>query len=144
MSDRRVADEIHQQQRMALVTPSIFLAVSVFVVFNIVLPRMVHHQQEQLATLRVFGYRRWKIGGNYVKFVLLLVAVGAITGCAMGAWLADWMTGLFAPFFRFPVVHNEFAVGPAASTVTIALVGALMGSGSALRQQNRSDRSRSA
>jgi putative ABC transport system permease protein len=56
-SHRRVADEMHQLRGMALVSPSIFLAVAAFL-FNIMLSRMVHQQQEQIATLRAFGYRR--------------------------------------------------------------------------------------
>ncbi len=58
-SHHRVADELHQIGSMAYVTPSIFLIVSSFL-FNIVLSRMVHHQKEQIATLRAFGYRRKK------------------------------------------------------------------------------------
>ena len=49
-SHHRVADELHQMNSMAYVTPSIFLAVSTFL-FNIVLSRMVHQQKEQIATL---------------------------------------------------------------------------------------------
>ncbi len=135
-SDRRVSDEMHQLQGMALVTPSIFLAVAVFL-FNMVLSRMVHQQQEQIATLRAFGYRRWEIGGHYLKFVLVLVAVGALGGCALGIWLAGWMTSVFVQFFRFPLVHYEFAAQSAAVAVVVSLAGALVGSGFALRRAVR-------
>jgi len=136
MSDRRVADEMHQLKGMALVTPSIFLAVSVFL-FNISLSRMVHHQQEQIATLRAFGYRRWEIGWYYIRFVLLLVAIGSIAGCGIGLWLAGWMTTMYVRFFRFPLVYYEFAYDQALLAVAISLAGALAGSGSALRRAVR-------
>ncbi len=136
ISDRRVCDEMHQLQGMALVTPSLFLAVSVFL-FNIVLSRMVHQQQEQIATLRAFGYRRWEIGRHYIKFVLVLVAIGSIAGCALGIWLAGGMTSTFAKFFRFPMVQYEFAAAPATLAISVSLAGALLGSGSALRRAIR-------
>ena len=133
MSNRRVSDEMHQLQGTALVTPSIFLAVGVFL-FNIVLSRLVHQQQEQIATLRAFGYGKWEIGWHYIKFVLVLVAIGAVAGCVAGVWLAEWITGLMVRFFQFPVVYHRFAVGPAAVVVAISLAGALLGSGSAVRR----------
>ncbi len=136
MSDRRAADELHQLKGMALVTPSIFLAVAVFL-FNIVLSRMVHHQQEQIATLRAFGYSRWEIGRYYLKFVLLLVIIGAAAGCALGSFLAGWMTEQYVRFFRFPIVHKEFAYSQATLAVAVSMAGALAGSGSALRRAIR-------
>ena len=132
-SHRRVTNEMYQLQGMSLITPSIFLAVAVFL-FNLVLSRMVHQQQEQIAALRAFGYSRWEIGSYYVKFVLLLVVIGALGGCVLGTWLGRWIISIFVLFFRFPHVYYEFAAGPAALAIFVSLLGALLGSGSALRQ----------
>ena len=106
-SHHRVADEIQQMGSMAFVTPSIFLAVSTFL-FNIVLSRMVHHQKEQIATLRAFGYGPREIGLYYVKFLVVLVTVGAVIGCLAGLPLSWWMTDMYVRFFRFPIVKYEF------------------------------------
>jgi len=136
MSHRRIGDEMHQLQGMALVTPSIFLAVAVFLL-NIVLARMVHHQQEQIATLRAFGYSRWEIGWYYVKFLLILAAIGAVFGCLLGYWLSRQMTTLYVQFFRFPQVHFTFAKSQAALGVLLATVAALVGGFSAVRRAVR-------
>ncbi len=132
-SHRRVADEIDQMRTMAYVTPSIFLAVSAFL-FNIVFSRLVNQQKEQIATLRAFGYLPREIGLHYVKFVVLLVGIGAVGGLAGGVWLSDWMLTQYARFFRFPTMHYVFGLGHAALAVFVALVVALGGTYSSIRR----------
>lgn len=136
MSNRFLSDEMHQLKGMARVTPSIFLAVSVFL-FNIVLSRMVHQQREQIATLRAFGYSSRDIGMYYVKLVLVLVALGAVVGCIGGVFLGRWMTTAYVRFFRFPIVHHEFAFNQALLAIAIGTAGALLGSFSAVRRAVR-------
>ena len=106
-SHHRLADEMHQIGTMAFVSPSIFLAVATFL-FNIVLSRMVHHQKEQIATLRAFGYDRNEIAMYYVKFLLILVSAGAAIGCIGGLRLSWWMTNQYVRFFKFPIIEYEF------------------------------------
>jgi putative ABC transport system permease protein len=135
-SHHRVADELHQMNNMAYVTPSIFLAVSTFL-FNIVLSRMVHQQKEQIATLRAFGFRPSEIGFHYLKFVLILVAIGSVVGCLTGMRLSWWMTDVYVRFFRFPVVRYEFAAREAILATTFGLAAAMAGSFSAIRRAMR-------
>ncbi len=135
-SHHRVADELHQIGSMAYVTPSIFLAVSAFL-FNIVLSRMVNHQKEQIATLRAFGYGQREIGLYYVKFLLILVLVGAVIGCLVGVRLSWWMTDMYVRFFRFPVLKYEFGTGEAILAAFIGLTAAAAGSVSAIRRAMR-------
>lgn len=132
-SHHRVADELHQIGSMAFVTPSIFLAVSTFL-FNIVLSRMVHHQKEQIATLRAFGYGRREIGFYYVKFLFVLVAIGTVLGCLVGVRLSWWMTDMYVGFFRFPIVNYEFGVLEAIVAAFIGLAAAMAGSVFAIRR----------
>ncbi len=82
-SHSRVADELHQMQAMAYVTPSIFMIVAAFL-FNVVLSRMVKQQQEQIATLRAFGYSANDIGRHYFRFLLVFVIAGCLAGCVIG------------------------------------------------------------
>ena len=135
-SHHRVADELHQVGSMAYVTPSIFLAVSAFL-FNIVLSRMVHHQKEQIATLRAFGYGPREIGLYYLKFLMVLVAVGAVLGCLVGVRLSWWMTDFYGRFFRFPTVKYEFGVGEAILAAFIGMAAAAGGSFFAIRRAMR-------
>ncbi len=132
-SHHRVADEMHQIGSMAFITPSIFLAVSTFL-FNIVLSRMVHHQKEQIATLRAFGYDRHEIGFYYIKFVFILVSAGAVVGCLVGTRLSWWMTDLYVRFFKFPIVVREFASFEATIAVLIGFASAILGSIFAIRR----------
>ncbi len=132
-SHHRVADEMLQMGSMAFVTPTIFLAVATFL-FNIALSRMVHQQKEQIATLRAFGFRPWEIGVHYIKFVLLLVAIGSVLGCLVGFRLSWWMTDMYVTFFRFPVVRYELAVQAAIFASMIGLIAAMVGSFSAIRR----------
>ncbi len=136
MSHRRVEDEMHQLRGMAYVTPSIFLAVSAFLL-NIVLSRMVHQQREQIASLRAFGYTRWEIGWYYLKFLVCLVGFSSVIGCVAGAWLSRWLTTLYVYFFRFPMVHFEFAKDGAAVAILLSLTAAIVGSISAVRRAMR-------
>lgn len=135
-SHHRVADEMHQIGSMAYVTPTIFLAVATFL-FNIALSRMVHQQKEQIATLRAFGFKPWEIGVHYVKFVVLLVVIGSVLGCLVGARMSWWMTDVYVQFFRFPIVQYEWAAQEAMLAVAIGLAAALAGSFSAIRHAMR-------
>lgn len=135
-SHQRVADELHQIGSMAYVTPSIFLIVSTFL-FNIVLSRMVHHQKEQIATLRAFGYGPREIGWYYIKFLLVLVVTGTIIGCITGVRLSWWMTDMYVHFFRFPVINYQFAVGEAILAALLGVAAAGAGSVFAIRRAMR-------
>ena len=135
-SNRWVRDELHQLKGMARVTPSLFLAVAI-ALFNIVLSRMVHQQQEQIATLRAFGYSWRDVAGYYLKFVLVLVVLGSLVGVAGGAWLGHWMTHAYVKFFRFPLVRFVLAYDQIALAVGIASVGAVAGSYTAIRRAVR-------
>ncbi|MFK7818333.1 MAG: ABC transporter permease, partial [Planctomycetaceae bacterium] len=135
-SNRWVSDELHQLKGMARVTPSLFLAVAI-ALFNIVLSRMVHQQQEQVATLRAFGYSRRDVGAYYLKFVLVLVVLGSIAGIAGGALLGNWMTHAYVKFFRFPMVQFTVAFDLAVVAVSIGAGGAIVGSFNAVRRAVR-------
>ncbi|MGI9516144.1 MAG: ABC transporter permease [Pirellulaceae bacterium] len=135
-SHHRVDDEMHQLRNTAWVTPSIFLLVSAFL-FNIVLSRMVQHQKEQIATLRAFGYRPREIGMYYVRFVMVFVTVGSLSGCVAGYWLSRWLTDLYILFFRFPVLSYEFAEREAMLAVLIGVLAAAAGSFLAIRRATR-------
>jgi putative ABC transport system permease protein len=130
-SNRRLMDEMHQMRSMAYVTPFIFLSVASFL-FNIVLTRLVHQQREQIASLRAFGYTRFEIALHYFKFLLILVVIGSILGCVIGWRMSRWMTDMYTVFFRFPVLHREFAIREALIAISIGFIAAIAGGFSAL------------
>jgi putative ABC transport system permease protein len=118
---------------MAYVTPFIFLAVASLLV-NIVLNRLVQQQKEQIAALRAFGYRRSELVIHYLKFLLVLVLLGATLGIVIGQRMSWWMTDTYAVFFRFPLVLHEFAIREALLAVGIGLAAAVLGGITALRK----------
>lgn len=101
MSHMILNSEIKEQRVLGTVLPSIFLAVAGFLL-NVVLGRQIATQREQIAALKALGYSNRAIGEHYLKFVLLIVAVGTVLGLALGAVLGHWFIGIYADVFRFP------------------------------------------
>jgi putative ABC transport system permease protein len=115
-SHRAVFGELTQLRSMALVFPIISLAVAGFLL-NVVFSRLVATQQEEIATLKAFGYTSKEIRNHYLKFVFLVLLVGILIGTGAGIWLALDLFKIYVRYFRFPVFL--FRLEP--STVLIAL-----------------------
>ncbi len=136
LSHRRVTDEIHQMRGMAYVSPTIFLSVAAFL-FHLVFTRIVHQQQEEIATIRAFGYWPAEIGLHYLKMLLLLVAVGALLGTGGGIYLARGMVRLYGQFFRFPILYQEVAWDKIPLAVGLSLAVGALGGWTAIRRAMR-------
>lgn len=136
LSHRRVTDEIHQLRGMAYVSPTIFLSVAAFL-FHLVFSRIVYHQQEQIATMRAFGYWPREIGAHYTKILLLLVAVGASWGSVGGIYLAQAMVRLYGQFFRFPILYQVIAWDQIPLAVGLSLGVGGLGAWGAIRRAMR-------
>src|SRR5690606_3967903 len=94
-----------------------------------VLGRLIAIERAELGLLKAFGYPNRAIPWHYVKFVLVLGAIGTLLGSALGWWFGRFTTGIYAEFFRLP--FSFFRPSPAvfvlaaAVTLTAALLGAL-------------------
>lgn len=119
-----VDNELSQLETYATIAPMLFLGVAAFLV-NVVLSRLVHLQRPQIATLKALGYDRARIGLHYLELVLVIVALGAVVGVALGAWLGRGMLGLYEPYFRFPDLSYRL-------DASLAAVGILVSGGSAV------------
>lgn len=126
-------NELKELKGMAVVVPCIFLAVAAFLM-NIVMTRIIGVQREQIAALKAFGYTRWEITTHYMKYVGVIVTLGAFSGIAMGAWLGGLMTSMYSNFFRFPVF--EFALNPMVLLLAVGISSgaAVLGSHIAIRR----------
>ena len=102
-SHRAITQEINEQRVFGVVLPGVFLAVAVFLL-NVVLTRQIGVQRGQIAALKALGYPDVMIGVHYLKFVLVIVALGIAVGLGIGAWLGRLMTEMYAGFFRFPAI----------------------------------------
>jgi putative ABC transport system permease protein len=131
-SHQRVSDEMHQVRAMAILSPTIFLLVALFLL-HIVFSRLVHQQQESIATLRAFGYYPREIGWHYSKIVLVWVCAGVGIGILVGMRMAVWMGSLYMMFFRFPVMDPPSLSWEWIAAITMSFVVALLGSFTSIR-----------
>jgi putative ABC transport system permease protein len=131
ISNKLVTDELAQLRGMATIPPSIFLAVSAFLL-NVVISRLVQTQREQIAVLKAFGYTTVQIGAHFLKLVLALTAVGLVLGLAAGWWLGQDLAELYARYFRFPALQFRLdppvvllACGISAGAAVLGALGAV-------------------
>lgn len=126
LSARYLSDEIKGLRGMGMIAPAIFLSVAAFLL-NIVLSRLISTQREQIAALKAFGYSRGQVGLHYLKLVLAITLLGVFIGTVSGAWLGRGMTGMYAEFYRFPVVYFEFDTAIVVIATAISVAAALLG-----------------
>jgi putative ABC transport system permease protein len=132
VSNRLVTDEITQLRAMALIPPTIFLAVSAFLL-NVVIARLVQTQREQISVLKAFGYTTAQVGAHFLKFVFVLTFVGLAVGLAAGAWLGADLAQLYARYFRFPTLQFRLDPGVVVLACGISAGAAIVGALSAVR-----------
>jgi putative ABC transport system permease protein len=88
-------------RNMSRTMPTIFLLVAAFLI-NQWLNRMVALEREQIGLFKALGYRNIAIAVHYFKFVIVLVAVGAIVGGVAGTWLGAFITRMYGSLIHFP------------------------------------------
>lgn len=118
--------ELDQLRTIATVMPTIFLAVSVFLL-NLVISRLVETEREQIGLLKAFGYTNAALCWHYLKFVLAVVSIGILAGSAAGAWLAHAITSIYVQVYRFPFLFFELGAHIFALGTGIALLVAVLG-----------------
>jgi putative ABC transport system permease protein len=120
--------ELDMLNNMSRTLPPIFLLVAAFLV-NLTLSRLVALEREQIGLLKALGYRTVAIAAHYIKFVVVLVAIGIVIGGAAGTWLGMYFTRLFGDFFHFPflvfIQNADLYVLAAALSLAAAIVGAV-------------------
>jgi len=128
LSHMFVSSEIDETQVTSVLLPSIFLAVTAFLL-NMVLARLVATQREQIAVLKAFGYGDTAIAFHYFQLALGPVLAGAVAGTGLGVWLAVALARIYARFYQFPAAtyHQDWSVVGAAFLVAggAALIGAV-------------------
>jgi putative ABC transport system permease protein len=119
-SHRFLEEELAQQRAQATILPTIFLAVSAFLL-NVVMGRIIQTQREVLAMLKAFGYRNGELARHYGLLAGLIVLLGWAAGVALGAWSARGLAGIYTEYFRFPEMH--FRVPLWAMTLSLGVAG---------------------
>ena len=131
-SNRFLEDELNQQKVMSITVPYIFFAISAFLL-NVAIGRLVGAQREQIAALKALGMPTAPIVAHYLKFVVIIVALGAILGIASGVGLGRAIIESYRGFFRLPGM--AFALTPWSAVVgtTISLAAGTVGVVASLR-----------
>lgn len=132
-SHARVRDELNELRTMALLAPTIFLSVTVFLI-HMVFTRWITQQRERIATLRAFGYRTGEITWDVLQVVSLWIVAGVLLGSVIGLQLARWLSELYKAFFRFPEVFHLPLGWPWILAVSLGAIVATLGAWSGLRQ----------
>lgn len=100
-SAQRLNDELRVLSSLSVVYPLVFLSVAAFMV-NAVLARIVRLQREQIAQLKALGYSSWQVGSHFLKYVLVIGALGTLIGGIAGRYLGASLVNMYTLFFRFP------------------------------------------
>jgi putative ABC transport system permease protein len=127
--------ELDMLNNMSRTLMPIFLLVSAFLV-NLTLSRLVALEREQIGLLKALGYNNGAIAFHYVKFVVVVVAVGVVIGSAAGTWLGAYVTRLLGDYFHFPFL--VFVSSPDLYVIAgaLSLLAAVIGGIRALRDVN--------
>jgi putative ABC transport system permease protein len=129
VSHRILSQEINQWRIIGTLIPSVFLAVTAFLL-NVVMSRQVATQREQIAALKALGYANAALVLHYLRQVLLIVIIGAALGTGVGFWFGSAVTALYAEFFHFPAYRFHmpgWVLLLATAVVTLAAVGGALG-----------------
>lgn len=124
--------ELDMLNNMSRTLPPIFLLVSAFLV-NLTLSRLVALEREQIGLMKALGYRNASIVAHYLKFVVVIVAIGIVIGSAAGTWLGMHITSLFGDFFHFPFLVFTRSPDLYVIAAALSLVAAIIGGVRALR-----------
>ena len=133
VSHRFLSDEISQNRVTGTALPAIFLGIAAFLL-SIVLSRLVSTQRSEIAILKAFGYGNSQIGSHYLKLALLPVLASVAIGLGLGLYLGSALTGMYANFYRFPVLRYEVEPSLIVMTVFLSAGAAMVGALAAVRQ----------
>ncbi len=132
-SDVRVDDEIRVLQGLSFGFPLVFLSVAAFMT-NAVMSRQITLQREQIAILKAFGFTGRQIGLHFLKFALVIVAVGTVAGAIGGLLLGGRLVMMYHQFFRFPALEFVPASGALVAAALASALAAVAGVAGAVRR----------
>lgn len=132
-SYRFISNEFSQLRTFGLFLPLIFLGVTAFLL-HLVLSRLVNTQREQIGLLKAFGYTNYEIGIHFLGLAFAAVLGGIVFGIALGVWMGNGMTTMYAEYFRFPVLEFQLRPILVLYSILITLGSAAIGAVSAIRR----------
>jgi putative ABC transport system permease protein len=136
LSNWFLMNEINQLRTLAGVLPVIFLAVAAFLT-NMVLARLIAIERSEIGLLKAFGYSNARVAWHYIKMAAAMTAVGIVLGWIVGIWLGRYSTGIYAEFYRFPLLLFRPGVQAFVASALVSLAASLAGTLGAVRRAVR-------
>ncbi len=133
VSYRFLTDELAEIRTSGAILPTLFLCIVAFLLHTL-LSRLVGTQRGQIGVLKAFGYRNTEIGLHYLQLALVAVVLGTMLGVAVGLWLGDGLTSIYARYFHFPSLR--LAVEPPVLLFAIGIAGGAACLGAMLAVRN--------
>lgn len=135
-SHLQLTSDLKGLRTVNLIVPSVFLAVAALIL-DVLMVRLAQQQRTVVGMLKATGYGHPELLSHFVKFGMVVGALGGACGAAFGYWLSGYMLGLFRNFYEFPRIVNRPYPGIVMAciglAVTVALVGTLRGVRQVLR-----------
>ena len=135
-SYRFISNEFSQLRTFGTFLPLVFLGVTAFLL-HLVLSRLVNIQREQIGLLKAFGYTNAEVGAHYLALAFATVGGGMILGVLLGFWMGSGMTGMYADYFRFPILNFQIGWRLILYSVLITFASAAVGAITAVRNAVR-------
>ncbi|MBM3863807.1 MAG: ABC transporter permease [Verrucomicrobia bacterium] len=129
----RIEDELRVLHSLSFAYPIVFLSVAAFMVHS-VLSRIVRLQREQIAQLKALGYSSAQVGAHFLKFVLVIAALGTLVGGVSGSLLGNHLLGLYTGFFRFPEIIYQTDLRALGIALGVSLGASIIGVTGSVRQ----------
>jgi putative ABC transport system permease protein len=125
-SNLTLTAEMGGLQTMATMLPVLFLGVAALVL-NVLMTRIAQQQRTIVGTFKALGYDNREIFWHFIQFGVIVGIIGAIGGCFLGYYLADYMTTMYQGVFEFPDLRNVVYPGLMATALIISIVFAILG-----------------
>lgn len=122
-SHRVLSQEIAQWKVYGTTLPVVVMGVAMFLL-NVALTRQIGTQRGQIAALKALGCDNKLLGAHYLKFVLVIVLLGAPLGVAGGAYFGYSVSQLYAHFFRIPDFEYRMLAWIPMSAVLLSVLAA--------------------
>lgn len=133
MSHRFLADELGELEVMTTTIPTLFLAVSAFLLYT-VLSRLVAIQRPQIGLLKAFGLTNARLGVHYLGFALATVFSGLLLALPVGLALGTLFVRVYRNYFHFPRLEFGFDASLFLLAATVSLVAGVLGAALAVRK----------
>ncbi|MGZ7444360.1 ABC transporter permease [Paenibacillus sp. TH7-28] len=102
--------EIKLLGNLSVLVPSVILLLTC-VLTGILMWRLIQRESVIIGTLYALGYRKKELLRHYLVFPLIVAGTGAVTGTALGAWLANPMFDFLLAAFPMPKEPSLYRPG---------------------------------